>query len=220
MSVMHSRTLAWLVAAVALATPACGADAEPATNEAPATRQTGTTPANLRDCQTVGRGASGEIVLCQERGPDNHGVFVGDDGVSTRVIDVEPPGPTPTASAAGRVGHWAWAALSPDGSMLLAQWSAECEVPIAFFAPVKGGEPQVVSGERDWATSPTSIALGWTADGRAIVLFPDASPCGSTRESGLYLIGVEGNQTRIRGVDGFAERLQPSLKPRSVESLR
>ena len=32
-----------------------------------------------------------------------------------------------------RVGHWAKAFLSPDGKAFLAQWSAECELPFAFF---------------------------------------------------------------------------------------
>ena len=32
----------------------------------------------------------------------------------------------------GRVGHWEWAELSRDGSRVLAEWSAECEVPVAY----------------------------------------------------------------------------------------
>jgi hypothetical protein len=117
------------------------------------------------------------------------------------------------------VGHWEWAALSPDGSMLLAQWSAECEIPIAFFVPAEGGEPRVVTGEEDWATSPTSVALGWTTDGRAIILFPEANPCGVVGGPGLYLVGVDGSHERVRGLDRFATKLPRSLRPRSAESL-
>jgi hypothetical protein len=106
------------------------------------------------------------------------------------------------------------------GSTLLGQWSAECEVPIAFFIPAAGGEARVVSGEDDWATSPTSVALGWTTDDRAIVLFPKEAPCGVPGRAGLYLIGTGGTRTRIRGVDSFVTNLQPSLRPRSAASLK
>ena len=38
------------------------------------------------------------------------------------------------AKPPGRVGHWVWAVFAPQGSAFLAQWSAECEVPVAFLA--------------------------------------------------------------------------------------
>jgi hypothetical protein len=212
-----SRAHALCAAVIAFAAAGCGSESESRpVSQAP---QGDAVAAKLRDCQTAGRDARGELLVCQERSPNNHGKFLIDDGSSRELLDIQSPGPTPTASAAGRVGHWAWAALSPDGSTLLAQWSAECEVPIAFFAPAAGGEPRVVSGEDDWAESPTSIALGWTTDGRAIVLFPDVSPCGSVDRAGLYLIATDGTHTWLRGVDRFAEKLEPSVKPRSAESL-
>jgi hypothetical protein len=201
---------------VALAATGCGSSEETAAPPAPTT---GTVAAKLRDCQTVGPDARGAILLCQERGHNNHGTFVVDDGGRRQLLAVRTPGPTETASDAGRVGHWDWAALSPDGSTLLAQWSAECEVPIAFFVSPQGGIPEVVSGEDDWATSPTSIALGWTTDGRAIVLFPEVSPCGTAGKAGLYLINTDGTHTRIRGADRFATNLPRSIRPRSVAEL-
>ena len=207
------RKLVGLAIVLAASTSACGQADRAAT---PST--TGATP-KLRDCRTVGGDERGIIRLCQEYRPDNHGTFVLDNGGDWQVLAVRSPGPTETASDAGRVGHWAWAALSPDGSSLLGQWSSECEVPIGFFIPAAGGETRVVSGEANWATSPTSVALGWTTDGRAIVLFPETNPCGSVGKAGLYLVGTDGTHTRIRGVDRFARKLKPSLEPRRPASL-
>lgn len=94
-----------------------------------------------------------------------------------------------------KVGHWATAYLSPDGKTRLAQWSAECEVPIAFFVSARGGRPRVVSGENDWADAPESIAIGWTSDGRALVEFPRAG-CGSGLERpGVYAVRLDGTRT-------------------------
>ena len=178
-----------------------------------------TPPSQFRSCEEIGGKPTELLLLCQEDGPDNHGVFLVDQGASQDRLPIDTPGPTPTAKQADRVGHWDWAALSPDGTMLLAQWSAECEVPVAFFVPAEGGDPRVVSGETDWAQSPNSIALGWTTDGRAIVLFPDTAPCGTAGDAGLYLVSPDGTHTRIRGVDRFAKNLQRSAGPRSAASL-
>ena len=77
----------------------------------------------------------------------------------------------PKGARVGRIvhGHWPNAWLSPDGRTLLAQWSGECEIPVAFFVPAGGGPMRPVTGERDWRQSPESVALGWMADGRARV---------------------------------------------------
>lgn len=72
----------------------------------------------------------------------------------------------PTTAPAG---HWSDGFLSRDGKTLLLQWTAECEVPFAFFVPARGGTPRPVLGgarPEDW--QPT-IAHGWTLDGDAIV---------------------------------------------------
>jgi hypothetical protein len=175
--------------------------------------------AGLRDCRTAGHDARGVLLLCQLRGRDQHGAFVVNDGSGRRVLPIGSPGATATAADAGLVGHWDWATLSPDGSTFLAQWSAECEIPIAFFVPAEGGRPRVVTGEDDWATSPSSVALGWTTDGRAIVLFPEANPCGSVASPGLYLVALDGTQTRVRELDPVATKLSRSLRPRSAAML-
>lgn len=70
------------------------------------------------------------------------------------------------------------------------QWSAECEIPIAFVLRSGGGALRVVSGERDWANAPESVALGFASDGRAMVLFPLAA-CGSGIErAGVYSVDL------------------------------
>jgi hypothetical protein len=95
-----------------------------------------------------------------------------------------------------KVGHWAKAYLSPDGQTFLAQWSAECEIPAAFFVPVRGGALRVVTGEADWAKAPQSVADGWTEDGRAIVEV-SRGDCGLPSHRGMYLIAQDGTRTAI-----------------------
>ena len=203
-----------LAIVLAVSAIACGQDRA----NTPSSRDA-TAKVKVRDCRIVGHDGQGTILLCQKGDRGNHGTFVVNGGSGRSVLSISSPGSTATASDAGRVGHWDWAALSPDDSILLAQWSAECEVPIAFFVPAKSGRPRVVSGEEDWATSPSSVALGWTTDGRAIILFPEADPCGGVGSPGLYLVGIDGTRRRIRGLDRFAQNLPRSLRPRSAESL-
>jgi hypothetical protein len=69
----------------------------------------------------------------------------------------------------GPAGQWSGGFLSPDGETLLAQWTAECEVPFAFFVPARGGTPRLVTGERSIEDAPPSIAHGWTVGGEAII---------------------------------------------------
>lgn len=92
------------------------------------------------------------------------------------------------APDSGGVGHWRWALPSPDGEWILAQWSGECEIPIAFMTPLAGGEVRTVSGESGLAGALASTAVGWAPDGRAIVHFSEAA-CGSGLEQpGTYLV--------------------------------
>jgi hypothetical protein len=168
------------------------------------------------ECKQVGRRGATTYLLCfRPNLPGSHGTFIAKRGSSTSVVPVRNPGPTPTAADAGKVGHWAWAALSPDGRTFLGQWSAECEVPIAFFAHVDGRAVQPVTGETNWARSPTSIAYGWTTDGRAIVRLPSA-PCGSAdTRPGLYLISRAGHRTPIHA----AVAIGRSIRPRPASSV-
>jgi hypothetical protein len=112
----------------------------------------------------------------------------------------------PTQRPAGaKVGHWARAYPSPDGKVLLAQWSAECEVPIAFFVRGRDGAPKPVLG-KSLRDAPMSVADGWTRDGRAIVEFP-AAACGSgIHKPGIYFVSLEGSKTLV-------QPLRPSVGP-------
>jgi hypothetical protein len=99
-----------------------------------------------------------------------------------------------------QVGHWADAWLSPDGRTLLAQWSAECEIPIAFFVDAERGSMRPVTGEQRWAKAPESIALGWAADGRARVRLTKGYCGGTKHPPGVYLVDPATNElTRVSG---------------------
>jgi hypothetical protein len=104
----------------------------------------------------------------------------------------------PTQRPVGaKVGHWAGAYPSPDGNVLLAQWSAECEVPIAFFVRGRAGVPKPVLG-KSLRDAPVSVADGWTQDGRAIVEFP-AAACGSgIHRPGIYFVSFDGSKTLVQ----------------------
>jgi hypothetical protein len=83
------------------------------------------------------------------------------------------------------LGHWRWMQRSPDGHAVLAQWSGECEAPTTFLS--QGGDLRPVTGERSLRGAPESFAMGWTIDGRAVVLLPQGA-CGSSSDRpGVYL---------------------------------
>ena len=84
-------------------------------------------------------------------------------------------------------GRWIAAFLSPDRRTLLAQWSAECEIPIAFFVPARGGRPSTVLGV-PYAKAPESLAKGWESDGRARVEFWEGLCGKGVERPGLYLV--------------------------------
>jgi hypothetical protein len=172
-------------------------------------------------CTRVGQTEEGPLRLCADRGPGGYGTFVVGEGEDAEELEIQPPGPTPSASDAGRVGHWDWAVLSPDGSTLLAQWSAECEVPIAFFVSLPAGSPRPVTGEADWAQSPDSEALGWTRDGRAIIFLPQGPACGSgSQAAGVYLYSAPGVGERVIATHGHAIPPVPrSSRPRAARAL-
>lgn len=94
---------------------------------------------------------------------------------------------TTVAGVVAGVGHWRGAMPSPDGRWVLGQWSAECEVPIAYLIPAHGGAPVPVA-EGDSGTLIESKGLGWTPDGRMVMSLP-AGPCSSGGDpAGVYLI--------------------------------
>jgi hypothetical protein len=87
------------------------------------------------------------------------------------------------------LGHWQNAELSPDGKTLLAQWTAECEIPVAFFVPLATHKPRPVAPVRY-----ETVAVAWNADGRAGVFF-NGGACGAGVERpGLYLVSLDGER--------------------------
>ena len=107
------------------------------------------------------------------------------DGAGWSVLVAGPPG---SVHDGLQIGHWENAWLSPDGETLLAQWSAECEIPIAFFVDVADRSMRPATGERRWVDAPESIALGWNADGRARVRLTKGYCGGKKYPPGVYLI--------------------------------
>jgi hypothetical protein len=210
------RTAALIV--LVWAVVACGGGERSAEQPAPAI------PAWYRagDCEVVGESEAGRFLRCFRGGrPNDHGSFVREDASGRHRVPVSVPRNPDGSKKQVVVGHWEWAALSPDGSTFLAEWSAECEVPIAYFVPAAGGVPRRVTDETaDLGTPVESRALGWTNDGRAIVRFPKALGCGPlSQRPGVYLVGRDRDPTLIRADDEVAQAVKPSLAPRSSASL-
>ena len=91
--------------------------------------------------------------------------------------------PRPKGTTPG-FGRWAYALPGPHG-LTLAQWSGECEVPLALFVS-PGSAPRAVTGEPG-LTGPESFALGWDGGGRAIVQLREGGGCdNSFSRPGIY----------------------------------
>jgi hypothetical protein len=192
---------------------ACG------TGEREPTTRAASQPVDRGNCKPVGTLQGEALKLCFKPNANDHGRFVLASGTTARELAVSPPGPTPTGTGAGKVGHWAWAAVSPDKKTLLAQWSAECEVPLAFLVDLADGAPAPVTGESDWAESPESVALGWTTDGRAIAFLPHGPACGSGVERpGIYLYRAPGSGKLL--LEAERSLIRASTKPRDVGTIR
>jgi hypothetical protein len=170
----HDRAMArgarlWLVLALmASVAVGCGGTTSDSTGT-----QRRTDAYTHRDCTRGGEIADRTLFVCYR--PDNHehGAFVLGSPASDRVLPVG----LPRLPGRDVAGHWSWAAVSPDGQTLLAQWSGECEVPVTFLVGVHGGIPEAIDG----ASPPRgeSIALGWTPGGRALVIAQSNSCPGS-----------------------------------------
>jgi hypothetical protein len=90
-----------------------------------------------------------------------------------------------------RAGHWVAVWPSPDGRTLLAQWSAECETPVAYLVTRKTGHVRVLG-----AASDESVALGWSGPRTALVHFP-RGVCGGTYRGGPGVYAVTGTQLKL-----------------------
>ena len=150
------------------------------------------------ECQAAG----GDLRLCSA---------MSEAGSVTAFYDGD--GRLPIRSPRG-IGHWRWAALSPDGRTILAQWSAECEVPQAYLIDRERGRLRRVGG--------VSTALGWTTDGRAIVFLPADGGCGGAEEPGVYLVSRDGRARMYIIPSNRREpprRLPPSVTPRNLVAI-
>jgi hypothetical protein len=121
-------------------------------------------------------------------------------GTGRRIVLARPPFPAPSPDT-GPIGHWESARVSPDGRTVLAQWSAECEVPIAFILPVAGGALRPVAGTLHDPVD--SIALGWSPEGSAVVSLPSLGCGGGYDGPGVYLVSTAAKPLRaiVKGRD-------------------
>jgi hypothetical protein len=87
-------------------------------------------------------------------------------------------------TAPARAGWWRRVVASPDGSMLLLQWSGECEVQSTYLLSRRGGRPRPLFRGHE------STAIGWSADGHALVRLTQAVWRGSTEAftPGVYRV--------------------------------
>ena len=140
------------------------------------------------DCTPMEPGSNDRFLLCRSRPTDRGGFWFRGRGQ----IPVAYP-------SKGPAGHWSGGFLA--GDTLLAQWTAECEVPFAFFVPARGGTPRLVTGERSMENAPASIAHGWTISGEAVIeVIPNCSAATPHAQSELWLISPDGEQRRLRAL--------------------
>ena len=92
-------------------------------------------------------------------------------------------------------GHWRFALLSPDGNRILAQWSGECEVPIAYVVTLQSGPPVPVTGESTNVLE--SFALGWTRGDRALIWLPAGACARGAWRPGVYAFDASGQASLI-----------------------
>lgn len=87
-------------------------------------------------------------------------------------------------------GHWRYA-IETVPAAVLAQWSGECEVPVAYW--IEGGDTEIVTGGMDSSAAPSSLALGWSANGEAIVQVSQGACGGTTDDPGIYRYAAPGS---------------------------
>jgi hypothetical protein len=98
------------------------------------------------------------------------------------------------ARAPGKVGHWEWAGRSRRSGAVLAQWSAECEVPVAYL--IRGGRLRALGDE--------TTALGWLPSGEALVHF-EQGVCGAQARSGVYVVPLAGRPRLVLRTKRFSQ---------------
>jgi hypothetical protein len=98
--------------------------------------------------------------------------------------------------APSKVGHWVWAERSPSGDATLAQWSAECEIPVAYL---------IVRGKRR-SYGDETVALGWLPSGEAVAHFRPVG-CTTSKRSGIYAVPRGGKPRLLLRTPRFAQYL-------------
>jgi hypothetical protein len=91
-------------------------------------------------------------------------------------------------------GWWRRILADPQGEMLLAEWSGECEVPFTYLITTHA--PVLRQVFRSQPVTP----LGWTSDGNARVKLGtpiEASKTRSGRPSGIYIVNPSGHVVRL-----------------------
>ena len=141
-------------------------------------RQVSDGPPRRRACRVTDRRAQAELVVCKST------IKLRTASGMLRIV----------ARAPGRVGHWERAAFAPSGNVFFAQWSAECEVPVAFI--VAGGVMRPFGG-RTMSSAPSSMALGWLPNGSAVVHYPNGACGGAHRVPGIYAVSLSGKSTLL-----------------------
>jgi len=84
------------------------------------------------------------------------------------------------------LGHWIWSERSPGGKATLAQWSGECEIPVAYLT---------VDGKRRKVADET-VALGWVPHDEAVIHFRPLGCAGSGR-NGIYALRYDDRRARL-----------------------
>jgi hypothetical protein len=126
---------------------------------------------------------------------NSRGVLYAFDGRTLRRR--APHGPVHVAAPKPRgIGHWVWAERSPSGAAVLAQWSGECEIPVAYL--VVNGKLQSYGAE--------TVALGWLSTGEAVVHFRPVG-CAGTGRSGIYATLGTHKMHRLIRTPRFAQYL-------------
>jgi hypothetical protein len=127
-------------------------------------------------------------------------------GHAVKTARYEGHGNTPrlrvVARAPGRIGHWVRAAFAPRGNVFFAQWSAECEIPVAFL--IIDGVVRPFGG-RTLRDAPASVALGWLPGGSAVVHFPQEACGGAFRTPGIYAVPRTGAPRLLLRTPRFAQ---------------
>jgi len=105
-------------------------------------------------------------------------------------------GPPRIAPRPRGVGHWVWAERAPSGGATLAQWSGECEIPVAYL---------VVDGKLQ-SFGPETVALGFLSTGDAVVHFKSLG-CVEHGRSGIYEAQTPRKLNRLLRTPRFAQYL-------------